>query len=52
MAALSNLSDFDMVTFQNTLMKYTKENVAVMTAYIREPFATSIYIDEVCKLFL
>ena len=40
------LAKFDFDDFKSTLTKYAKDNTAMLTVFIREPFATRIKVDE------
>ena len=37
---------FDSRKFENLVLEYTQENIAVVNVYIKDPFAVTILIDE------
>ena len=41
----------DQTDFEEEVLRYTKENVAMVTIYIREPFAEEILISEITTIF-
>ena len=41
----------DQKEFEEEVQHYTKENVAMVTIYIREPFAEEILISEITTIF-
>ena len=43
---LNSFSTFNFVDFDSALLKYTKENMATVSVYIREPFAEVFLVDE------
>ena len=46
MKKIDQLDNFDFEDFKATLTKYAKDNTAILTMFIREPFATRIKVDE------
>ena len=46
MKRIDQLDKFDFEDFKTTLTKYAKDNTAMLTMFIREPFATRIKVDE------
>ena len=40
-----NDTGFDFIDFTSTLTKYTKDNIAFVTLFMREPFAESLAIN-------
>ena len=43
---IQQLDSFNFEDFKTTLTKYAKDNTAILTMFIREPFATTIKVDE------